>query len=230
MAIKDLPLNERPREKALRYGFESLGNHELIALIIGSGTRGNSALDIAYELLISNNGLSNLSKLPYQDFLRIKGVSEISALKLGATFELFKRLENFSPEEGAEIDSVKVYKKYRIKLMSYDQEILGIIVLNRKRKILSEKIIYKGTKNGINTSIRDIFKELLFVGGHYFYLFHNHPSENVEPSKQDVIFTGEVIKECSKLGFTMLDHIIISYKEFYSFKTGELIKNPDQSS
>lgn len=218
MGIKDLPKNERPREKAVRYGLESLGNHELIALIIGSGTKGNSALDIAYELLESNNGLNNMSKKPYREFLRIKGLSDVSALKLGATFELFKRLDNFSAEEGAIITSEKIYQKYRIKLMSYDQEVLGIIILNRKRKILSEKIIYIGTKFGINTSIRDIFKELLMVGGHYFYLFHNHPSEDVKPSNQDIIFTRQVIMECSKLGFTMLDHVIISYNEYYSFK------------
>ena len=143
MSIKDLPLNERPREKAIRFGFESLGNYELIALIIGSGTKGSSALDIAYELLQSNNGLSNLSKLPFQDFLRVKGVNEISAVKLGAVFELYKRLDDFSPEEGANINSEKIFQKYRIKLMNYDQEILGIIVLNRKHAILAEKIIYK---------------------------------------------------------------------------------------
>ncbi len=224
MGIKDLPKNERPREKALRFGLESLGPHELIGLIIGSGTRGNSALDIAHQLLETNNGIHNLSRKAYQDFLTIKGLSEISALKLGAVFELFRRLESFNPDDGGKLDSHTIFEKYRIRWMNCDQEILGIIVLNKKRRILSEKTVYIGTKYSITTSIRDIFKELLFAGGDFFYLFHNHPSDNVEPSEHDIIFTAEIIKECGRLGFTLIDHLIISYHEFYSFKEKEIVR------
>lgn len=225
MAIRDLPINERPREKALRYGFDELSNYELIALIIGSGTKGHSALDIAYDLIYKNNGLSNLINLPYQEFLNVKGIKEISALKLASTFELVKRMTKYDIDESEEITSDFIYRRYRFKLLNYDQEVLGIVVLDKKKNLLKEKIIYKGTKYGINTSIRDIFKELLLVKGAYFYLFHNHPSEEVNPSPQDVIFTAEVIRECSKLGFTMLDHIVIGPDRYYSFKNQTSIKD-----
>lgn len=223
MAIKDLPKTERPREKAVRYGFDILSNIELFALIIGSGTKGYSALDIAYELVHKNNGLANLVKLPYQDFLRIKGLSKANALKIGATFELFRRLNGLVNEEVEKIDESVIFNKYSVTLQKFDQEVLGIIILNRKKKLLAEKIIYIGTRTCITASMREIFKELLLAGGTYFYIFHNHPSENVLPSEQDIVFTSQVIRECSKYGFTMVDHLIISTNECYSFSKSALL-------
>ena len=223
MAIKDLPLIERPREKAMRYGFDVLSNIELFALIIGSGSKGFSALDIAHELVNKNNGLANLVRLPYQDFLNIKGLSKANALKIGAVFELFRRINSLVDDDIEIINEETVFTKYKISLQKYDQEVLGILVLNRKKKLLSEKIVYKGTRTGLSASIREIFKELLLVGGTYFYIFHNHPSGNVEPSEQDIIFTSQLVKECSRYGFIMIDHLIISNEEYYSFKKSVVI-------
>lgn len=223
MGIKDLPITERPREKAMRYGFDILSNVELLALIIGSGSKGVSALDIAYELVNKNNGLANLIKLPYQDFLKVKGLSKASALKIEAVFELFKRINNLIQDEVEVIDETTIFNKYRISLQQYDQEILGILILNRHKKLLCERIVYKGTKTGMAASIREIFKELLLVGGTYFYIFHNHPSGEVEPSRPDAIFTEQLIEECSKYGFTLVDHLIISNDKYFSFSKNKTI-------
>lgn len=221
--IRDLPKTERPREKAMRYGFDILSNVELFALIIGSGSKGVSALDIAYQLVNKNNGIANMINLPYQDYLKVRGLSKANALKICAIFELFRRINGLINENEEKIDSELIFKKYSINFQNYDQELLGIIVLNRKKKLLSEKIVYKGTRTNLSASIREIFKELLLAGGTYFYIFHNHPSENVKPSQQDIIFTSQLISECNKYGFTLVDHLIISSSECYSFKESGII-------
>ena len=218
MRIKDLPISERPREKFKKYGSESLSDPELLAIIIGSGTRGHSAIQIAYDL-IKERGIYSLLKVPFEYYKNIYGISDVNAMKLSATFELVKRLKRIDVDETNVVINVDyIYEKYSPMLNGIDQEILGIIVLNGKHQIVSEKILFRGTSKNLNTSFKVILKEILLKEGSEFYLFHNHPhSIDAVPSDQDIVFTSAIITECKKYDIRLIDHIIIAEKNYYSF-------------
>ncbi|HPY79429.1 MAG: DNA repair protein RadC [Erysipelotrichaceae bacterium] len=222
--IRDLPPLERPREKAIRYGIESLSNVELLAIIIGSGTKKNSALEIASKILSDKNGLINIFHCPYQDFIAYQGLNKASAIKLSATFELGKRYQIGKAESQDAIgDEKTIYLKYAPTLAREVQEKIVIIVLNRQKKIVYEHILSIGSENNVSCSMRDILRILVLNKGTYFYLIHNHPGNIIEPSEADIAFTSSIIAEAKRIGFSLLDHLIIGEKGAYSFKTNAFL-------
>ena len=223
MSIKDLPSNEKPREKLMRYGVEELSNVELITIIIGSGTKNNSAMDVAYNL-IRNKGLLSLSHIPYEEYMKIAGIKKAKALMLVSIFELYRRLSTLEHEQiDEEISSYHIYEKIKGSLKGVEQEVLGIIVLDKDKKVITEKIIYKGTKDYIKTSTRDILKILVLKNGKYFYIYHNHPDGSLDPSEDDIAFTESLIVETKRYGYQLLDHIILTEKGYFSFASGDSI-------
>lgn len=222
--IKDLPFLERPREKAMRYGVEFLSDVELLAIIIGSGTKGHSALEIAQKIIADKKGLSNVFHCPYQDFIIYQGVNKTSAIKLSATFELGKRFQIGKAEsEDSIVDSSMIYLKYAPQLISQVQEKIVIVTLNRHKKIVQEQVLSIGSENNVACSIRDILRILVLNKGTYFYLVHNHPGNSMEPSQQDIAFTSSIISEAKRIGFNLIDHLIIGDGGAYSFKTNGLL-------
>ena len=216
--IKDLPILERPREKALRYGIDSLSNHELLALIIGSGSPENSAMDIAYQMLSDSHGLFHLVRKPYFDLLNYKGVGEIKAVKIIATFELARRfLTSKEDEEEFIKTSDEIFKKYQPIVANLVQEHVYLVVLDNKKKVLHEVNLYRGNENSVTCSEIQIVQQVIIHSGHYFYLIHNHPSGALTPSEEDVMFTTNLIRRANKLRVILLDHIIISNRGYYSF-------------
>ena len=217
MAIKDLPNNERPREKLVRYGSESLSEVELLAIIIGTGSKGSSAIDIAHTL-INSQGLYSLINFTHEDFIKIRGIAKINALKLEALFELYRRIHSLEVEnEKVTVSQEFIINKYQTLIQNMDQEIFGIITVDANNKILSEKILYKGTKHKVNVSNKDIFKELLMRNANRFYIFHNHTGEDPSPSDFDIVFTANLIKECQNFDYQLIDHIIITKNGSFSF-------------
>ena len=224
MGIKQLPKLERPREKALHYGLDTLSNNELLSIIISSGTKDKSALDISYELLNNYNGLFNLFNANYLEYTKIKGISKIKALKLGAIFELYKRISQSEYDiKEVDISANYIYDKYSKIIRGIKQEMFGIIILDSSKKIVREKMIYKGTRSDLAANYLDIFKEMIIADGKYFYIFHNHPEGNPIPSDKDILFTSGLIKECTRLSFHLIDHIIIGDKSYYSFLKSETV-------
>ena len=221
--IKDLPALERPREKALRYGVNSLSNYELLALIISSGSPNNSAMDIAYAMLSDNHGLFSLVKKPFPDLLNYKGVGKDKAIKISATFEIAKRFNSLHEnDEEAIVESEQVFRKYLPILSFSTQEQVYLIVLNKQRKTLHEVNLYKGTQNSVNVSIPHVIQQILMHGGSHFYLVHNHPSGVLDPSEEDTFLTTELIRESKKVNITMVDHIIIGHDGYFSFKDSKI--------
>lgn len=221
--IKDLPSLERPREKALRYGIESLSNHELLAIIINSGTTHSSAIDIAYAMLSECHGLFNLVKKPFPDLINYKGIGKEKALKISATFEVAKRF-NTLQQENEEIveNSEQIFLKYAPKMSFLTQEEVHLIILNKKKKILHEVNLFKGTSGAVNFSVSQIIREIIIHEGSCFYLIHNHPSGNVHPSEDDAFLTSELIRECKKVNVLLLDHLIIAPNQYFSFKDSKI--------
>ena len=220
MKISDIPINLRPREKALQFGIEELSDQELLALIIGSGGRGNSAIDIAGELLKSHaNSLDNLSGTNYISLLGYLGLKKSIALRLLATFEFHKRLESSRYKNILKIEDVnQVYIRYK-NMENLDHEELVILMLDLKQRIIKEKTLYKGTFDSFEIDVRQVIQELILAKAKYFYLIHNHPDEESFPSQEDILATKMIEKTSGALSIKLINHLVI-------FKGGfSLIKN-----
>lgn len=225
MKIKEIPKKDRPREKALTYGIETISDAELLAIIIGSGVKNKSALDIANSLIDNYKNLLQLSNSNNALLMKEFGLSQISALKLEATFEFCHRLNK--PKYKDEIcvnTSNDLYELYRY--LGYEnQELFIVVMLNHKGMILKEKTIYRGTNNRIEINLQEILRELLMVKAKYFAIIHNHPSGNCFPSKEDEESTIIIAEKAKFLGLKLFDHLIICSKGYYSFMNRVSKKN-----
>ena len=220
LKIHNLPLNERPREKAIRFGFDKLSDAEVLAIIISSGTKDCSAIDLSNIVLSNFGGLYNTINKSFNDFLSFKGIKSATASKLCAIFEIarrynFKRLSLI--ENNIEINNSYIFQKYSSILNEFETEKCFIIVLNKRKKIIHETEQFLGSEVSIDISIRDILKTVISHSGYYFYVIHNHPSGSSYPSMEDEAFTLKLIKSCKNVGIKLLDHLIISKKGYFSF-------------
>ena len=219
MGIKDIPIEQRPREKAIRFGIEELSDAELLALLIGSGYKGKSAIDVANELLSSYfNSMYSLSNSNLASLEAHTGLKEAVALRLLAAFEFHHRLN--SPKYQKQ-DSIKssgeVYLRYQY-LENYDQEVLILIMLDSKNRIKQEKLLYKGTFDSFSIDVRQILQEIILAKAKSFILIHNHPDEESTASDNDILATNVIEKSANNLGIKLIDHIIIYRGGFYSIK------------
>lgn len=231
MNIKELPVLERPREKALHFGIEKLSDYELLAVLIGSGSSKDSALDIAYKMISDNHGLFHLVQKPMSDLLNYEGIGESKAVKIIAAFELAKRYNSLQPQnEKEKIDNNFIYKKYKNLLSHTCQEFLFLIILDKKKRIIHEVNLYKGSESNLVYSKKQIIREVLIHQGSYFYVVHNHPSGNLFPSEEDIVFTTEIIHECQKMELTLIDHLIVTSRGYFSFQSAETYLEPDIQS
>ena len=218
--IKDLSIIDKPREKALRFGIETLSDEELLALIINSGIVGYSSLDIARDILNDCHYLSELLYKPSEYFKSFKGLKDAKALKLVAALEVAKRInekQHLLQEENTVIDSVSLYKRYSLLLAHLKQEVLVIIILNKNKKIVYEKILYQGNDANITVDFRQIIHLLVMHNAYYFYLIHNHPNNTTYPSEFDNEFTEKIIQKARNVNVELLDHLIITMSGYYSF-------------
>ena len=218
--ITDLPIVEKPREKAERFGIDSLKDEELLAIIINSGTVGHSSLDIARDLLNECHYLEELINKPTAYFYTFKGLKKAKAIKLLAVLEIAKRInkkQRLIYEEKTAINSESLYQRYAISLSRITQEVLAIIILNKNKQIIYEKILYQGNDNNVPVSIREILRLLMIHNGYYFYLIHNHPNSSLLPSQNDIAFTTKLEEKTKHLNVHLIDHLIISQTGYYSF-------------
>lgn len=213
-----MPPLDRPREKALRYGIDKLPTEEILALLIGSGGKDNSALDIAKAMMDDSRTFITLANKSIDELKEYKGISNAKALNLSAVFELAKRYqEKVWEEDGEEINNEYLYKKYATRLISMSQEMLVLIILNKRKQVVHEITLYKGGHNKLSLTYRDIFKQIIIHNGYYFYVIHNHPDNTLHPSKSDISFTGELTRRCDKLDIVLMDHLIFTENGYYSF-------------
>ncbi|MBQ7890222.1 MAG: DNA repair protein RadC [Erysipelotrichaceae bacterium] len=215
--IQNIPISERPREKALQHGVESLSNRELLAILIRHGTSGNSALDIADSLL--KDGLLALLNSSLSDLTNIKGIKQVKALELLAWFELSQRI---AYEKMIESDSLSnpdaIVHWCRLKLGSLSQENFLVIFLNVRNKVLGYKVLFTGTVDSAIVHPREVFKEAINASSSKILLVHNHPSGHLEPSPQDLMITDNLCSAGKMMKIPVVDHLIVSNTDYFSFK------------
>ena len=217
--IKEIPLNDRPRERLINSGSNTLSNEELLAIILDTGTKDKSAKDLAISVLSKINHISELKDINYQNLISIKGIGISKATKILSLIELSKRI-NVKLETLNNIkanNSKVIYEYFKDKLMDKKQEYFYCLYLNNKKRIIKNKLLYIGTINQTLIHPRDIFKEAYLLSASAIICIHNHPSGNTAPSKEDIMMTKNLKEVGLIMGINVVDHIIIGKNSYYSF-------------
>ena len=226
ITIKQLPESERPYEKFLSKGPENLSDAELLAIVLKTGSKKQTAIEVARNLLRGNhNNLLNLYDLSYRDFMRYPGIGQIKAMQLKAVAELSKRIASTRSGYHLKLDSPgKVAEYYMEQLRHSKEELLVCAFFDSKCAFLGDVIISKGSVNYAYVSPRDIFRHALDYDAVLFVLLHNHPSGDPKPSDEDISITHRIEKGARILELQLADHIIIGDNRYYSFKeNGQII-------
>ena len=216
--IKDLPLDERPREKLKEKGRESLSNEELIAILLRCGNKDESVKDLAIRLIRNLKNFYDLNSITYQDLIKIKGIKEAKALTLLAAIEMGSRLTSPYQEEKIKIVNAQIlYEFFRLKILNLKQEKLFAVFLNTKNEMITYETIFIGTQNKSITHPREIFYSAIKNSAVKIILIHNHPTGDVTPSQEDILFTDNIKKIGELMQIPLIDHLIISNTNYFSF-------------
>lgn len=223
--IRDLPKDERPREKLFRYGPEVLSNSELLAIIIRTGSREETAIGVAHRILsIDNRGLKYLAEALLEDLMKVNGVGECKASQILAAIELGKRISVSVAEEKVKIGSPSGVSNLVMEEMRYlKKEYFKIIMLNTKNQVIGIKDISVGSLNSSIVHPREVFKEAIRKSSASIILVHNHPSGDPSPSKEDIGITKRLVEVGKIIGIEVLDHLIIGDGIYFSFKEKNIL-------
>ncbi len=224
MRIKDIPKENRPRERFQKSGASVLNDAELLAIILQKGTRGENAIDMGNRL-ICRFGIGGLAKLSLSELQETHGVGPAKAMQIRAVFEFNKRC-NLAQISGVQIKSAKnVFDYASQRLLANDKEQFMILYLDSKNRVIRDEIVSVGTLNSSLIHPREIFKGAIKESANAIILVHNHPSGDAAPSEEDKEITGRLFSAGELLDIKVLDHVIIG-NGFYSFNGGELVKKP----
>lgn len=219
--MKELPETERPYEKLELYGEKMLSNAELLAIIIKTGTKEETSVQLAQKILNMNkqkeNNLNFLQELTIQELTEIKGIGKVKAIQIKAICELSNRMAAPSNYKKVKITKPEDLAKIFLSELRFEKnEIAKLIILNNKNEILRILDIAKGGTNFANIGIKDIFAEPIKMKAPKIMLVHNHPSGDATPSKADIEFTERIYEAALMLGIELLDHIVIGNMKYVS--------------
>jgi len=225
MKVKDLPKDDRPREKLLKHGAENLSKSELLAILLRTGAKGKSVMNISRDLIKKFGSLNNIAQKTAAELAKERGIGKDKAATLLAAFELARRMEfEKSSLEGKSITNPKDVARYFIpKLKSEVKENFLVVCLNTANKIIATVTISIGTLNSSVVHPREVFKVAIDNLAASVILVHNHPSGNLEPSFEDKKITEKLIEAGKIIDIKILDHIIIAGDNFFSFAEKGLI-------
>ena len=223
--IKDLPLSERPREKLYSYGPQSLSNAELIAILIRTGHKEDTAIDLAQGILnMDNGGIAFLADTTIQELTQIKGIGSCKAAQILAAVEIGKRINKIGTHDKIKVTSPDILADLMMDEMRYlNKEYFKVAVLDTKNQILTIENVSVGTLNASIVHPRDVFKIAIKRNANSIILIHNHPSGDTTPSNEDINITNRLVDAGNLIGIKVLDHIIIGDNKYLSFKEINLI-------
>jgi DNA repair protein RadC len=216
--LKELPSRLLPREKLEKLGEESLTEEELWAIILGSGTKGFSVLEIGAKL--SSLGFEKLAQLPLAELSKIPGVGRVKALTVKAVIELCRRNRNGeNPKITHPLQVVELVKEH----LKGKKEKLLVLTLSAGQRLIGLELVAVGSLNTVYAPPREVFQPVIAKGGYMFILVHNHPDGEAKPSREDIEFTRRIEEGANLLGLELLDHIIVAEEGYFSFKEKGLI-------
>lgn len=221
--IKDMSSEERPREKMRQKGLASMTDHELLALLLSTGSREHSALELARMLLKESAGLIHLASSSPEELMKIKGIGEAKAVTIAAAFELGRRRQQQQNRPVKIINSASAGNYLIPRLQDFKHEVLFVIFLDKANQIKSEKIVSAGGVAGTVVDVKIIFKEAINQLASSIIVAHNHPSGTLRPSEADKLIT-EKIRKCGEImDIKLVDHIIIAGEGYYSFADEDML-------
>ncbi len=219
--IKEIPEMERPYEKCERRGAHTLSDEELLAVLLRTGTRGENALDLAKRILYyaGEPGILGIHQFSAQRLMRIKGIGKVKAIQISCISELAKRLSKATYQEAlCFADPGTIARYYMEDLRHEKQELMKLLMLNTKAKLVGETDISKGTVNASLITPRELFIEALQKNAVSIVILHNHPSGDPTPSREDMLMTKRILDAGTLIGIELLDHIIIGNNCYVSFR------------
>ena len=219
--MKELPENERPYEKCVRKGAGSLSDVELLAVLLRTGTRGESALDLARRILYDSgeDGILGIHRFSIERLMRMKGIGKVKAIQISCISELAKRLSKSSHQEALCFSDPRTIANYYMEDLRHEkQELMKLLMLNSKAKLIGETNISKGTVNASVITPRELFIEALEKNAVSIVIMHNHPSGDPTPSREDMLTTKRILDAGALIGIELLDHIIIGNNCYISFR------------
>ncbi|MCW5520145.1 DNA repair protein RadC [Aureitalea sp. L0-47] len=225
LSIKSWNEDDRPREKLLLKGRNAITDAELVAILIGSGNREESAVGLSKRLLAAaDHNLNRLGKFSVKELCEFKGIGEAKALTIVAALELGRRRRVQEPSELKKItSSVSAFELIQPMIGDLQHEEFWIIYLNNSNKVLQTSQLSKGGITGTLVDIRLAFKKALELGAVSLILAHNHPSGTLKPSESDIKLTNKIKKAGESLDITILDHLIVTEKTYFSFADEQMI-------
>jgi DNA repair protein RadC len=225
LALTTWAVEERPREKVLANGVQYLSDVELLAILIGSGTRQMTAVELARKILSdAGNNLQTLGRMGIEELVRIKGVGPAKAITILSALELGRRRSGMQPSEKTPVKSSEtVYRLFFPRLGDLEHEEFWLLMLNRANRVLGRYKVSQGGLSGTVIDTRIILKKALDNLASSIIICHNHPSGNKQPSDSDVKITEKLKKAAEMLEIKLLDHVIIADKSYFSFADEGLI-------
>ena len=218
------PRFERPREKAICNGIETLSNQELIAVILRTGNKEMSVLNLASLLLEEIGGFQALKDVDYYQLTKIKGIKQAKAIELMASIELAKRMQKENTKRFVIKEPQDGYEYIKHKLMFEKQEKVILLCLNSRLEIIQEKLLFIGSGDASMLETKEVFQHTLRCGANRIILIHNHPSGDCTPSRDDMASTLAISKAGKIIGINVLDHIIIGDRSYSSLRELKLMK------
>lgn len=223
--MKEIPTSERPRERLKEVGVNNLTDKELLSILIKTGIKNKNVNEVSLELL-KKYSFHELSNISIQDLIAIKGIGEVKAIELLAAIELGKRIYLKEPKHLTKLENPEdIWKDSKYIFHGLKQEYFYGYYFNNKQKLIERKLLFMGTINSATTHTREIFKEAYKVSASTIVCLHNHPSNDVTPSKEDILFTERLMKTGAIQGIPVVDHIIVGDNSFYSFYEHKNILN-----
>ena len=221
--IHDLPKDERPRERLVKFGEQALSAQELLQLILGRGVAGESVAVTAQKLLTQFGSLQKLAEASIEELSSIRGIGLAKASQIKAAFEISRRLSTQTPSYKSKelTDPEKVYRLIKSKLKDYHKEHFYIIALNSRNYSIAEVSV--GSLNESVVHPREVFSEAIKNKAASVVFAHNHPSGDPEPSEDDLLLTKKLVESGKILGIEVFDHIIVAKDNFFSFKNKGII-------
>ncbi len=225
-----MPLKDRPYEKLQMLGASNLTNSELLAIIIKTGTKKYTCLDIARNILrekddLKISDLEYLNSLSLEELKQYEGIGQVKAIQILAVLELSKRISDiYSSSTNVVVSPKDVYDLVGFNYLNEKQEVLKTILLNKKNAVISVITNAIGANDSINISLKEVLSHPIKQMAHSIILVHNHPSGTLIPSKQDINFTKEIYEKAKIFNINLLDHIIIANNNYISLKEKGYIK------
>ena len=216
--IKDIPVLDRPRERFVKYGKEYLSNEELLSIVLKTGVKGYSVKDLSNNILKEIKDITDLREITLNKLITINGIGKVKDITLLSAIELGKRVYENKNNLNIKIYSSKdIYNYIRDKLIYKKQEYFYCLYLDNNNKLIEDKLLFIGTLNKSNVHPREIFKYAYLNNSNKIILVHNHPSNNLLPSKEDISFTKNIIEIGKLQDIHVIDHLIIGNNNYYSF-------------